>query len=84
MTQAHASLLTRPVTDADATAIGGLHARVFGPGRFVRTAYRIREGTLFASSYCRAAILEGRMVASLRMKMCIRDSHRFEPDDSGA
>lgn len=67
MTQAHASLLTRPVTDADAAAIGALHARVFGPGRFVRTAYRIREGTPFASPYCRAALIEGRIVASLRM-----------------
>ncbi len=67
MTQSNASLLTRSVTEADAAMISALHARVFGPGRFVRTAYRIREGTPFASRYCRAAHLDGRMIASLRM-----------------
>jgi len=67
MTQSSTSLQTRPVTEADAATISTLHARVFGPGRFVRTAYRIREGTPFASPYCRAALLDGRMVASLRM-----------------
>lgn len=61
------AIATRPVDASDAAAISALHARVFGPGRFVRTAYRIREGTPFASPYCRAALLDGRMVASLRM-----------------
>jgi predicted N-acetyltransferase YhbS len=30
-------------TPADATAIERLHERTFGPGRFARTAYRLRE-----------------------------------------
>ena len=34
----------RPVTPADLPAIAALHAEVFGPGRFARTAYRVREG----------------------------------------
>lgn len=59
-------IATRPVTDADAAAIGALHARVFGPGRFVRTAYRLREGTAFASRYCRLAERDGRLVAAIR------------------
>ena len=40
-------ITTRPVRPADADAINDLHHRVFGPGRFVRTAYRVREGTPF-------------------------------------
>ena len=34
-----------PETPADAEAIARLNDRVFGPGRFARTAYRIREDT---------------------------------------
>ncbi len=37
------SLLLEPVTPDDATAIEHLNARVFGPGRFARSAYRVRE-----------------------------------------
>ncbi len=60
-------ITTRAVTDADRAAIAALHARVFGPGRLVRTAYRVREGTPFASAYCRAALIGDRIVAALRM-----------------
>lgn len=59
--------ITRPVTDADQPAISALHARVFGPGRFARSAYRVREGTVFASPFCRLAILEGSLIAALRL-----------------
>ncbi len=37
------SLLLEPETPDDAEAIERLNERVFGPGRFARTAYRIRE-----------------------------------------
>ncbi|WP_040620074.1 GNAT family N-acetyltransferase [Rhodovulum sp. PH10] len=37
------SLTILPETEADAPAIDRLHERTFGPGRFARTAYRIRE-----------------------------------------
>ena len=60
-------IVTRRVTAADAAAVGLLHARVFGPGRFVRTAYRVREGAPFASPYCRAAVAGDAIVAALRM-----------------
>ncbi len=36
-------LLIEPGTPDDAEDIGRLNERVFGPGRFARTAYRIRE-----------------------------------------
>jgi predicted N-acetyltransferase YhbS len=34
-----------PETADDALAIDRLHERTFGPGRYAKTAYRIREGT---------------------------------------
>src|SRR5271165_2795231 len=36
-------LVLEPETPDDAAAIQHLNERVFGPGRFARTAYRIRE-----------------------------------------
>jgi predicted N-acetyltransferase YhbS len=38
------SLLIRPERPSDAEGIERLHERTFGPGRFARTAYRLREG----------------------------------------
>jgi predicted N-acetyltransferase YhbS len=37
--------ILEPATDDDAEPIERLNERVFGPGRFARTAYRIRERT---------------------------------------
>ncbi len=39
------SLVLEPETPADAEAILRLNERVFGPGRFARSAYRLRETT---------------------------------------
>ena len=60
------NVLNRPVTPADLPAISELHARVFGPGRFTRTAYRVREGAAPISRYCRAALLGNRIIAAVR------------------
>jgi predicted N-acetyltransferase YhbS len=38
------SLVLAPQTAADQAAIDKLDERVFGPGRFARSAYRLREG----------------------------------------
>ena len=38
------SLILAPQTPADQAAIDKLDERVFGPGRFARSAYRLREG----------------------------------------
>src|ERR1700677_1675781 len=37
------SLTILPETQGDATAIERLHERTFGPGRYAKTAYRLRE-----------------------------------------
>ncbi|AHB48428.1 GCN5 family acetyltransferase [Hyphomicrobium nitrativorans NL23] len=62
-------IVTRPVTPEDVPHISALHDRVFGPGRFARTAYRVREGLSDgdASRYCRCAMDGDRLIAALRM-----------------
>jgi len=61
------NITTRPVTPDDLPAISRLHAKVFGPGRFTRTAYRVREGTAPISRYCRAATLADRLIAAVHL-----------------
>ena len=58
---------TRPLAAADLTALSALHARVFGPGRFTRSAYRVREGTPLISRFCRGTFRDGHLIAALRM-----------------
>ncbi|MFV0367243.1 MAG: GNAT family N-acetyltransferase [Hyphomicrobiaceae bacterium] len=55
----------RPATESDLPAIANLHARAFGPGRFARTAYRVREGQPDVTPNSRAAFLNGALVAAL-------------------
>ena len=50
----------------DLAPISALHARAFGPGRFARTAYRVREGTADVSPYCRVCMIDGQLVAAVR------------------
>ncbi len=60
-------VITRHVTAADIPAISDLHKTVFGPGRFVRSAYRVREGKGLHSRFCRLAHTDGRIIAALRL-----------------
>lgn len=59
--------ISRPVAPEDLPAISQLHDKVFGPGRFTRTAYRVREGTPAVSPYCRAILLGDRLIAAVRI-----------------
>jgi predicted N-acetyltransferase YhbS len=63
-------LTIRPARPEDSTAISALHARAMGPGRFARTAYRVREGAPRShgafSPFCRMSLLGGRLVAAVR------------------
>jgi predicted N-acetyltransferase YhbS len=60
------NILHRSLAPADLPLVSQLDAMVFGPGRFTRTAYRVREGAPALSPYCRAAFLGDRMVAAVR------------------
>ncbi|MEM8785206.1 MAG: N-acetyltransferase [Pseudomonadota bacterium] len=53
-------------TPADAPAIKELHAAVFGPGRFAKAAYRLREGERFLPDLAFIARDKGRLVGSVR------------------
>jgi len=59
-------LITRAATETDLRAIEALHATRFGPGRFTRTAYRLREGVAKVSAFCRVAESGGCIVGAIR------------------
>lgn len=61
------AIITRLASPFDVSAISALQARVFGPGRFARSAYRVREGHGVMSRFCRVADRNGRLLASLRI-----------------
>ena len=69
------ALTILPETLADATAIERLLERTFGPGRYAKTAYRIREGRghLLALSF--TARIGPLLVGSVRLTpICIGDT----------
>src|SRR5271169_5971790 len=69
------ALTILPETADDALAIDRLHERTFGPGRYARTAFRIREGGghLLALSF--TARIGSLLVGSLRLTpICIGDT----------
>jgi predicted N-acetyltransferase YhbS len=63
--------VNRPLMPDDIPLVSALHERVFGPGRFARTAYRVREANALAggeaSPYSRVALLGGELIAALNM-----------------
>jgi predicted N-acetyltransferase YhbS len=61
------SLTILPETPDDALAIDRLHERTFGPGRFARTAYRIREGVGHDLSLSFTARIGTLLVGSVRL-----------------
>jgi predicted N-acetyltransferase YhbS len=61
------SLTIRHEIDADAAAIERLHSRAFGPGRFARTAYRLREGVAHDGKLSFVALVGSLIVGSIRL-----------------
>jgi predicted N-acetyltransferase YhbS len=61
------ALTILPETAADADAIERLHERTFGPGRYARTAYRIREGRSHALDLSFTARVGTLLVGSVRL-----------------
>ena len=56
-----------PETAAHEAAIETINAQAFGPGRFARAAYKIREGGPHDLSLSFVAVLGGKVIASVRM-----------------
>jgi predicted N-acetyltransferase YhbS len=54
-------------TPLDAAAIERLHERAFGPGRFARTAFRLREGVPPLLDLCFTARVGTLLVGSIRL-----------------
>jgi predicted N-acetyltransferase YhbS len=59
-------IVVRPALTKDSAEIAALHVHAFGPGRFARTAYRLREGTAEFSPFCRVCRIDGQLVAAVR------------------
>jgi len=69
------SLTIRPETPDDTQAIERLHERTFGPGRFARSAYRIREGKGHVLDLSFTARIGTLLVGSVRLTpVCIGDT----------
>jgi predicted N-acetyltransferase YhbS len=60
------SFQIRLETDGDAEILSQLSAEAFGPGRFARSAYRVREGVPPVPSLCLAGWRDGRLVGGIR------------------
>jgi predicted N-acetyltransferase YhbS len=52
--------------ESDAQALSELSAKAFGPGRFARTAYRVREGIPPVAPLCLTGWRDGQLVAGIR------------------
>src|ERR1700681_3237171 len=61
------SLTILPETQGDAPAIERLHERTFGPGRYARTAYRIREAAAHLLDLSFTARIGTLLVGSVRL-----------------
>jgi predicted N-acetyltransferase YhbS len=61
------SLVIRPELPLDSDPVDRLHERAFGPGRFARTAFRLREGALPAPDLSFTASVGTLLVGSVRM-----------------
>jgi predicted N-acetyltransferase YhbS len=56
----------RAETEGDVETLSQLSAEAFGPGRFARSAYRVREGVPPVAALCLAGWREDRLIAGIR------------------
>lgn len=69
------SLTILPETADDAVAIERLHERTFGPGRYARTAFRIREGRKHVLELSFTARIGTLLIGSVRLTpICIGET----------
>ena len=62
-----ADVVFRPETIDDAAAIDAIHDVTFGPGRYARTAFRIREGHAADGPTSLVAAHRGEVIGSVRL-----------------
>jgi len=60
------SVTVRTELPADGRAVNALVASAFGPGRYAKSAYRLREGVRALDSLSFVAELDGRIVGTVR------------------
>lgn len=60
------SFAIRLENDGDAPILSELSAQAFGPGRFARSAYRVREGVPPVAPLCLCGLLDGKLVGGIR------------------
>jgi predicted N-acetyltransferase YhbS len=60
------SFYIQPENENDELLLSDLSAQAFGPGRFARTAYRVREGVAPIASLSLAGWLDGGLVGGIR------------------
>src|SRR5271169_2831443 len=78
-------LILEPAADDDAGPIERLNERVFGPGRFARSAYRIRETTAADPGLSFVARVGTLMVGASAMRWSsVRSRRRRRPAGSSA
>ncbi|MCB5173838.1 GNAT family N-acetyltransferase [Microvirga lenta] len=70
------SLIIRSEQPIDAEAIERLHERAFGPGRFARTASRLREGAPHLLDLSFTALVGTLLVGSVRMTPVLAGQER--------
>ena len=65
-------IIIAPTLQNDVQKITDLHATLFGPGRFARTAYRVREDGPLISPFCQTAKWNECIVAAITFtEICI-------------
>lgn len=70
------SLIIRTEQPVDSDAIERLHERAFGPGRFARTASRLREGAPHLLDLSFTALVGTLLVGSVRMTPILAGAER--------
>ena len=66
-TMSDLSVTILPEAEADALAIERLHERTFGPGRYAKSAYRLREGVAHKRDLSFTARIGTLLVGSVRL-----------------
>ena len=61
-----ASFEIRLETGGDVPTLSELSAQAFGPGRFARSAYRVREGIPPVRTLCLCGELDGKLIGGIR------------------